>query len=114
MKLEKIQSKIIELSKVNGYVTTLDLTHLGSQATVDRARRALRESGKLITVGFLAIGNNRYAKMTAAEEKPKKALKWPCGTPKSTGNVFDWRGKPQTLTNSDYAASRAIFTMAKK
>ncbi len=114
MNQDQLQAKIIELAQSKPFITVLDLKRLGSVSQLERARKSLRKEGKLVTKGILSVGTIRYAKMVTPPKKPVKPPKWPCGTPKSTGNAFDWSGKPETLTASDYAASRAIFSMAKK
>ena len=95
MHLQQIQQQIIQLARSKPYITVLDIEHLGSKGQVRRARRNLRLAGKIETDERIQIGNSTYSKIAILDRgtTQKKAQKWPCGTPKSTGNAFDWNAE---------------------
>lgn len=100
MNQEQIQEKIIQLAQSKPYITSLDIEHLGSEGQLERARKTLRRAGKIETHGRIQIGNSTYAQITVPKKKIQisEQPKWPCGTPKSTGNAFDL-SSPSKLVN---------------
>lgn len=96
---QQIQEAIMEIAGKGPFHLEM-IRHLGTQDQMMRARRQLKESGKIVVVGSKTINSARYEVYAlpkpVEKAKPIKAAKWSCGTPKSTGNAFDWNG-PSTL-----------------
>lgn len=96
---QQIQDAILDIARRGPFHLEM-IRHLGTQDQLMRARRQLKQSGKIVVVGNKTVNSARYEVYALPQdvEKPKvvKATKWGCGTPKSTGNAFDWQG-PSTL-----------------
>lgn len=107
-KQPEIRRKILSLARSRN-ITLSDIRHLGSENQVSRARKALCDSGDLIVVGKKVEGLANLLVYAAKNPDPPRPKKWPCGTPKSTGNAFDWRG-PQTLySRKEQVDARSVW-----
>lgn len=99
-----IQSQILQIAQRKEFITYLDIQHLGSKQQTDRARTALKNAQKLKNAGTVYVNGGTYTKMQATQKRPiskQEAVRqqavnpdaWPCGTPRSKNNAFNWRMK---------------------
>lgn len=93
----QLQNQILAIAQNKDFITYLDIQHLGSKQQTDRARSALKNANKLKNAGTMYINGGTYTVMEATEKRVVKTRlmfqgdKWPCGTPRSKNNAFNWQ-----------------------
>ena len=94
---QQIQHQILRIAQSKEFITFRDIHHLGSKQQIDRARTALKNANKLKNVGTVYVEGGTYTRMEALEKREVKTRlvtddgKWPCGTPRSKNNAFNWQ-----------------------
>lgn len=94
---QQIQHQVLAIAQSKEFITFLDIQHLGSKQQLDRARAALKNANKLKNAGNIFIDGGSYKRMEATEKRVIKTRlmfqgdKWPCGTPRSKNNAFNWQ-----------------------
>lgn len=108
----EIQAAILKIAQ-SREITLPDFRHLGTPDQISRARKALRNSGQLIVVGERFEGTAKrtiYSAKVPDEPKPvAKHSKWPCGTPKSAGNAFDWKHPGSLFSRKEQIDARTTW-----